>query len=202
MPRAQAALQGAREVGFTVLAMSSALIAVFLPIMLMAGLVGRVLREFALTLALAVALSLVVSLTTTPMLCGHLLRPPAHLGRFLSAVERSFNALRGFHGRTLHTAIRHRRAVMLVLLGFVHADESISFQAMQSKMRQIEAIVRHDAAVAHVVAFTVGGLFISQILTLYTTPVVYIYLERFRAGLGRVFARGSTALAAPETGSS
>jgi multidrug efflux pump len=184
MPRAQAALQGAKEVGFTVLAMSSALIAVFLPILLMAGLVGRVLREFALTLALAVALSLVVSLTTTPMLCGHFLRPPAHLGRFLRAVERGFNALRDFYGRTLHTAIRHRRAVMLVLLGFVglnfylfaivpkgffpqqslgslvgfvHADESISFQAMQKKMRAIETVVRHDPAVDHVVAFTGGG---------------------------------------------
>ena len=184
MPRAQAALLGAKEVGFTVLAMSSALIAVFLPILLMAGLVGRVLREFALTLALAVALSLVVSLTTTPMLCGHFLRPPAHLGRFLRAVERGFNDLRDFYGRTLHTAIRHRRAVMLVLLGFVglnfylfaivpkgffpqqslgsligfvHADESISFQAMQKKMRAIESAVRHDPAVAHVVAFTGGG---------------------------------------------
>ena len=184
MPRAQAALQGAKEVGFTVLAMSSALIAVFLPILLMAGLVGRVLREFALTLALAVALSLVVSLTTTPMLCGHFLTPPAHLGRFLRAVERGFNALRDLYGSTLHTAIRHRRAVMLVLLGFVglnfylfaivpkgffpqqslgsligfvHADESISFQAMQKKMRAIESVVRHDPAVAHVVAFTGGG---------------------------------------------
>jgi multidrug efflux pump len=184
MPRAQAALQGTKEVGFTVLAMSSALIAVFLPILLMAGLVGRVLREFALTLALAVALSLVVSLTTTPMLCGHFLTLPAHLGRFLHAVERGFNDLRDFYGRTLHTAIRHRRAVMLLLLGFVglnfylfaivpkgffpqqslgsligfvHADESISFQAMQQKMRAIESTVRHDAAVDHVVAFTGGG---------------------------------------------
>ena len=184
MPRAQAALQGAKEVGFTVLAMSSALIAVFLPVVLMAGLVGRVLREFALTLALAVALSLVVSLTTTPMLCGHFLRPPEHLGRFLLAVERGFNALRDFYGRTLHTAIRHRRAVMFLLLGFVglnfylfaiipkgffpqqslgsligfvHADESISFQAMQKKMRDIETVVRHDPAVEHVVAFTGGG---------------------------------------------
>src|SRR6185312_14717781 len=118
-PRARAALEGAKEVGFTVLAMSSALIAVLLPILLMARLVGRVLREFALTLALAVALSLLVSLTTTPMLCGRVLRLPTHLGRFLSAVEHSFDSLRDFYGRTLHTAIRHRRAVMLVLLAFV-----------------------------------------------------------------------------------
>ena len=71
--------------------MSSALIAVFIPILLMGGLVGRVLREFAMTLAVTVALSLIISLTTTPMLCGRILRPPAHLGRFLHAVERGFD---------------------------------------------------------------------------------------------------------------
>ena len=184
MPRVQAALQGAKEVGFTVVAMSSALVAVFLPILLMGGLVGRVLREFAATLAVTVVLSLVVSLTTTPMLCGRILRPAAHLGRFLHAVERGFGALRDFYGRTLHDAIRRRRLVMLTLLavvalnfylfaiapkgffpqqslgdliGFVNADESISFQAMQKKMRAIESILRHDPAVAHVVAFTGGG---------------------------------------------
>jgi multidrug efflux pump len=184
VPRAQATLEGAKEVGFTVLAMSSALIAVFIPILLMGGLVGRVLREFAMTLAVAVTLSLVVSLTATPMLCGRILKPPAHLGRFLRAVEDGFNTVRDFYGRTLHTAIRHRRLVMLVLLmivglnfylfaivpkgffpqqslgslvGFVHADQSISFQAMQTKMRQIVTVVGHDPAVEHVVAFTGGG---------------------------------------------
>ena len=184
VPRMQAALQGAKEVGFTVLAMSCALVAVFLPILLMGGLVGRVLREFAGTLAVTVVISLVVSLTTTPMLCGRMLRPPEHLGRFLHAVERGFGALRDFYGRTLDDAIRHRRLVMLALLGvvglnlylfaivpkgffpgqsvgalvgFVNADESISFQAMQKKMRAIMAIVQRDPAVAHIVAFTGGG---------------------------------------------
>ena len=184
MPRIQAALQGAREVGFTVLAMSSALVAVFIPILLMGGMVGRILREFAMTLAVTVVLSLIISLTTTPMLCGRILRPPAHLGRFLSAVERGFNALRDLYGRTLADAIRHPRAVMLVLLavvflnfylfaivpkgflpqgssgslmGFVVADESISFQAMQQKMLTIVNAVSHDPAVEHVVAFTGGG---------------------------------------------
>jgi multidrug efflux pump len=184
MPRAQAALQGAKEVGFTVLAMSSALVAVFFPILLMGGLVGRVLREFAATLAVTVVLSLVVSLTTTPMLCGRILRAPEHLGRLLHAVERGFDALRVFYGRTLHDAIRHRRlvAVMLLgvvvlnfylfavapkgffpqqsmgaLIGIVNADQSISFQAMLKKMRAIEGILRHDPAVDHVVAFTGGG---------------------------------------------
>jgi multidrug efflux pump len=184
MPRLQASLQGAREVGFTVLAMSSALIAVFIPLLLMGGLVGRVLREFAMTLAVTVALSLVISLTTTPMLCSQILRPPAHLGRFLHAVERGFNALREFYGRTLADAIRHPLAVMLVLgaviglnfylfkivpkgffpqqssgslIGFVRADQSISFQAMQKKMLDIVNVVRRDPAVEHVVAFTGGS---------------------------------------------
>ncbi|MGA7538181.1 MAG: efflux RND transporter permease subunit [Steroidobacteraceae bacterium] len=184
MPRLQASLQGAQEVGFTVLAMSSALIAVFIPILLMGGLVGRVLREFAMTLTVTVMLSLIISLTTTPMLCGRILRPPAHLGRFLHAVERAFNALRDFYGRTLADAIRHPRAVMFVLLavvvlnfylfhivpkgffpqqssgsliGFVRADQSISFQAMQKKMLDIVNVVRRDRAVEHVVAFTGGG---------------------------------------------
>jgi len=184
VPRLQAALDGAREVGFTVLAMSVALIAVFIPILMMGGLVGRVLREFAMTLAVTVALSLIISLTMTPMLCGRILRPPPHLGRFLLAVERSFNALREFYGRTLADAIRHPRAVMLVLLGvvvlnfylfaivpkgffpqessgalmgFVRADQSISFQAMQQKMLRIVRTVSRDPAIAHVVAFTGGG---------------------------------------------
>ncbi|HVS77505.1 MAG TPA: efflux RND transporter permease subunit [Steroidobacteraceae bacterium] len=184
MPRMRAALQGAREVGFTVLAMSSALVAVFIPILLMGGMIGRILREFAMTLAIAVVLSLIISLTTTPMLCGRILRPPAHLGRFLSAMERGFNALRDAYGRTLADAMRHPRVVMLVLLGvvflnfylfaivpkgflpqgssgalmgFVRAGESISFQAMQEKMRTIVNIVRRDPAVEHVVAFTGGG---------------------------------------------
>jgi multidrug efflux pump len=184
MPRLEAALQGAREVGFTVLAMSSALVAVFIPILLMGGMIGRILREFAMTLAVTVMLSLVISLTTTPMLCGRILRPPAHLGRFLTAVERGFNGLRELYGRTLTDAIRHPRIVMGVLaavvvlnfylfaivpkgffpqgssgslMGFVVADQSISFEAMQKKMRQIVNVVRHDPAVEHVVAFAGGG---------------------------------------------
>ncbi len=184
MPRLQASLQGAKEVGFTVLAMSSALVAVFIPILLMGGLIGEILREFAMTLAVTVVLSLIISLTTTPMLCGRILRPPEHLGRFLSAVERGFNALRDLYGRTLADAIRHPRAVMFVLLGvvvcnfylfgiipkgflpqgssgslmgFVVADQSISFQAMQQKMLTIVSAVSHDPAVEHVVAFTGGG---------------------------------------------
>jgi multidrug efflux pump len=182
--RMQATLDGAAEVGFTVLSMSASLIAVFIPILLMGGLVGRELREFATTLAATVVLSLIISLTTTPMLCGQVLRPPPRLGPVLSAFERGFEWLKSFYGRTLTDAIRHPRAVMFILLGVVFlnfylfakvpkgffpqessgslfgnvvADQSISFQAMQKKMMQIVSIVSRDPAVAHVVAFTGGG---------------------------------------------
>ncbi len=184
VPRLKAALDGAGEVGFTVLSMSCSLIAVFIPILLMGGLVGRELREFATTLSVTVVLSLVISLTTTPMLCSRVLRQPPHLGRILSGFERGFDWLKAYYGRTLADAIRHPRAVMFILLGVVFlnfylfakvpkgffpeessgslfgnvvADQSISFQAMQQKMLQIVSIVARDPAVAHVVAFTGGG---------------------------------------------
>jgi multidrug efflux pump len=182
--RMQAALDGAGEVGFTVLSMSCSLIAVFIPILLMGGLVGRELREFATTLSVAVVLSLIVSLTTTPMLCAWVLRRTPRPGPTLNAPERGFEAVKRFYGRTLADAIRHPRAVMLILLGVVFlnfylfakvpkgffpeessgslmgnvvADQSISFQAMQKKMLQIVSIVSRDPAVDHVVAFTGSG---------------------------------------------
>jgi multidrug efflux pump len=186
MPRVQAALLGAKEVGFTVLAMSLSLIAVFMPILLMGGLVGRTFREFALTLSVAIAISLLVSLTTTPMMCAYLLRSgrQQRQGRFLSAMERGFDAMRDFYGRTLRVALEHPRTVMLVLLatvvlnfylfaivpkgffpqqdtgtlmGNLRADQSISFQAMEQKLRTAMAIVQADPAVQDVVGFTGGG---------------------------------------------
>ena len=93
MPRFQAALQGAREVGFTVLSMSLSLVAVFLPILLMGGIVGRLFREFAVTLSVAIMVSLVVSLTTTPMMCARILNEPGERprSRFYRASESFFN---------------------------------------------------------------------------------------------------------------
>ena len=184
--RLQAALDGAREVGFTVLAMSSALIAVFTPIILMGGLVGRIFRQFALTLAITVALSLIISLTTTPMLCGRVLRAHPKQGRFFRGVERAFNATRDFYDHTLGIAIRHPRAVMFALLGVVFlnfylfaivpktffpqqssgnisgymvADQSSSFVAMQKKLRYVVNIIKRDPAVENVVGFAGGGFF-------------------------------------------
>ena len=185
MSRFQAALLGAREVSFTVLAMSLSLIAVFLPILLMGGIVGRTFREFALTLSIAILISLVVSLTTTPMMCAQVLRRerPAQ-GRFMNAMERGFDAMRDFYGRTLRVALEHPRTVMIVLaatvalnfylyaiipkgffpqqdtgtlIGNLRADQSISFQAMAQKLRSVMTIVQADPAVQDVVGFTGGG---------------------------------------------
>src|SRR5215470_12161435 len=113
----QAALKGANEVGFTVLSMSISLIAVFIPILLMGGIVGRLFREFAMTISISILISLAVSLTTTPMMCSVLLRREsneAH-GRLYRASERFFDAMLSFYRRTLSAALAHPRSVMLVL---------------------------------------------------------------------------------------
>jgi multidrug efflux pump len=185
MPRFQAALLGAREVGFTVLAMSLSLIAVFLPILLMGGIVGRTFREFALTLSIAILISLVISLTTTPMMCAQVLRRERpKQGRFMNAMERGFDAMRDFYGRTLRVALEHPRTVMIVLaatvalnfylyaiipkgffpqqdtgtlIGNLRAYQSISFQSIALKLRSVMNIVQADPAVQDVVGFTGGG---------------------------------------------
>ena len=186
MGRFQAALLGAREVGFTVLSMSLSLIAVFVPILLMGGLVGRLFREFAMTLSIAILISLVVSLTTTPMMCAHLAlhRPQHGHSRWYRASERVFEAVLGFYQRTLAQALRWPAAVLAVLLltvalnvylfvlvpkgffptqdtgrmvGGIQADQSISFQLMRDKLSEFIGIVRQDPAVENVVGFTGGG---------------------------------------------
>jgi multidrug efflux pump len=187
MHRLQAALLGAREVGFTVLAMSLSLNAVFLPILLMGGIVGRTFREFALTLAVSILISLAVSLTTTPMMCARLLRSAQERGPqswFMAAMERGFDRMRGFYGRTLRTALDHPRVVITIvaatvalnvylfsiipkgffpqqdtgsLQGNLRADQSTSFQAMQAKLRSVMDIVQADPAVTDVVGFIGGG---------------------------------------------
>jgi multidrug efflux pump len=182
----EAARKGAREVGFTVLSMSLSLIAVFIPILLMGGIVGRLFREFAITLSAAILVSLVVSLTTTPMMCARLLRPPRPQGhgRFYQWSERTFDALARGYQRSLGVALRHGPLVMIVLaatvalnvylyvaipkgffpqqdtgrlIGFIQADQGISFQAMQQKLARFVELVRTDPDVESVVAFTGGG---------------------------------------------
>jgi len=188
MDRMQAALVGAREVGFTVLSISLSLVAVFIPLLFMGGQVGRLFREFAVTLSAAVMISLVISLTTTPMMCAWLLkkghtieRPPGRLARWS---EGGFNRLLKSYEHALDWALASRGLVMLILAfvvalnvylfsaapkgffpqqdtgqinGGIRADQSISFQAMQAKMRQLVNIIKRDPAVDTVVGFTGGG---------------------------------------------
>ncbi len=182
----KAAVQGAREVSFTVLSMSLSLVAVFIPILLMGGVVGRLFREFAITLSAAILVSLVVSLTVTPMMCARLLRPRSESsqGRFHRVSERIFNALLNGYRVSLNWALAHSRIMMLVLLatvclniylysvipkgffpqqdtgrltGAIQADQSISFQAMRNKLATFVNIVGQDPAVDSVVGFTGGG---------------------------------------------
>ncbi len=186
MPRLEAALLGAREVGFTVLSMSVSLIAVFIPILLMGGIVGRLFREFAMTISIAIMISLVVSLATTPMMCAVLLRADHNRphGRLYRWSERFFNSMQDGYHRTLTYALRHPRSIMLILVavlglnfylyniipkgffpqqdtglmtGQIQADQSISFQLMQQKLTQFITIVKNDPAVNTAVGFTGGG---------------------------------------------
>jgi multidrug efflux pump len=182
----EAALRGGSEVSFTVLSMSLSLIAVFLPILLMPGLVGRLFQEFAETLSITILISLVVSLTTTPMLCALLLRHEVAKKRpnwFMRWIENSFNAAHRGYERSLTWALRHARLVGLGLLltvilnvvlfvivpkgffpeqdtgliiGTVQADQSISFDLMKRKLTQLQTIVQDDPGVASVAGYTGG----------------------------------------------
>jgi multidrug efflux pump len=181
-----AALRGAREIGFTVLSMSASLVAVFIPILLMGGIVGRLFREFAVTLSIAIVISLVVSLTTTPMMCAKFLRsePGRGHGRAYRASQRVFDWLLRHYETSLSWALRHARLTMLVaaltvclnvylymivpkgffpeqdtgrIMGAIQADQDTSFQALQEKLAQFVSIVKADPAVATVVAFTGGN---------------------------------------------
>ena len=187
MSRMEAAIKGAAEVGFTVLSMSVSLVAVFIPILLMGGIVGRLFREFAVTLSIAILLSLAVSLATTPMMCAFVLKSsPQHgrHGRFYRLSERMFAGALRVYERNLAWALLHPRSIMLILLvavvlnvylftivpkgffpqqdtgrltGNIQADQSISFQLMRQKLTQFVSIVQKDPAVDSVVGFTGGG---------------------------------------------
>ena len=114
-PRLQAALEGSKEVGFTIVSMTLSLVAVFIPVLFMGGIVGRIFREFAMTIGVAVLISGVISLTLTPMLCARFLRPPGstHHGRIYAITERGFQAMLDFYDRTLRWALAHRRTMIL-----------------------------------------------------------------------------------------
>ena len=182
----QAALTGAKEIGFTVLSMSLSLVAVFIPILLMGGIVGRLFREFAVVLSVAILVSLVVSLTTTPMMCSRMLkqeRQEGH-GRLYRASESAFNWVLKTYDRTLVRVLKHPFITLMVLILTVAANiylfitvpkgffpqqdngtvyggilgaQDISFQAMQADTQQFVKIIKSNSAVANVMAFTGGG---------------------------------------------
>ncbi len=179
----EAALKGAQEVGFTVLTISISLVAVFIPLLLMGGIVGRLFREFAVTLSVAITMSMVVSLTATPMMCAHLLKRERSHGWMYETSEKGFNWVVDFYGRTLAVALRFRFITLLVLLGTiglnvylflrvpkgffpqqdngriqgsVQADQDTSFQAMDKILLPMINIVAADPAVDTVNGFTSG----------------------------------------------
>jgi len=186
VPARQAAFLGAREIGFTVLSISISLVAVFIPILLMGGMLGRLFREFAVTLSAAILVSLVVSLTATPMMCAALLKPEttrSH-GRLYKAGERVFDWMHSHYEETLSWALRHPRFMLALTLitivtniflfvvvpkgffpqqdtgrltGSIQAAQDISFQAMKEKLTAIVNIIKDDPAVDNVIAFTGGG---------------------------------------------
>ena len=182
----QAAFAGAAEIGPTVISITISLVAVFLPILLMAGIVGRLFHEFAVTLSVAIAISLVISLTTTPMMCALLLRDESKVqhGRLYRASEWFFDRILAGYKFILGGVMHAQLLTLLLTLGtiavtiwlYIHvpkgffpqqdtgrlqgaiqADQSISFQAMENKLNEIVATVRKDPAVAIVVAFTGGS---------------------------------------------
>ena len=182
----EATLTGAKEIGFTVLSMSISLVAVFIPILLMGGIVGRLFREFAVVLSVAVLVSLAISLTTTPMMCALLLRPqdPQHRPRLAVLGERIFDAITRAYDRTLTVALRHPAITMIIFLatfavnvhlfnivpkGFfpqqdngrlganIVAQQDVSFAAIHEKMMRYAEILKADPAVDTVTLFTGGG---------------------------------------------
>ena len=186
MPRRQAVLRGAREVSFTILSMSLSLVAVFIPILMMGGTVGRLFREFAMTLSVAILISLVVSLATTPMMCSRILRgTPEKEQSLLSRISgRTLKRLHNAYEHTLRGALDHQGMTMLVLLaviglnvylfsaipkgffpqqdsgrlmGGLQGDQSASFQSTRLKLEQFVDIITKDPAVENVVGFTGGG---------------------------------------------
>jgi multidrug efflux pump len=182
----KAALLGVKEVSFTVISISLSLIAVFIPILMMGGIVGRLFREFAITLSVAILVSLLVSLTTTPMICARLLRAKnteSH-GRLYQYSERFFDAMLGGYKRSLNWALRYPFCILMILIstiglnvylysvvpkgffpqqdagrmiGSLQADQASSFQSVKLKLSEFVNILKSDPAVENVIGFTGGG---------------------------------------------
>src|SRR4030088_2499224 len=182
----QAAYKGASEIGFTVLSMSTSLVAVFIPLLMMGGIVGRLFREFAVTLSVAIAVSLLVSLTTTPTMCARFLKPPQgeRHNLFYRGSEWAFDKILATYRHALRWVLAHQPVTLLVtilvaclsvylyiivpkgffpqqdtgrIMGSVQAAQDISFQSMRDKMEQFVKIVMKDPAVSTVVGFAGGN---------------------------------------------
>src|SRR5450755_3727357 len=181
----EAALEGAKQIGFTILSITASLLAVFIPLLLMGGIVGRLFREFAITLSLAIGFSALVSLTLTPMMCARLLRPAGHEhGRWYNWSERGFAALLRGYEHALDWVLDHRRLIQMVmvgtigltvflfvilpkglfpqqdlgqLMGFSEAPQDVSFKTMYERQLALNEIVGADPEVANVVSFIGAG---------------------------------------------
>jgi hydrophobe/amphiphile efflux-1 (HAE1) family protein len=181
-----AALRGAKQIGFTIISITVSLLAVFIPILLMGGVIGRLFREFAVTLSIAIAVSAVVSLTLTPMMCARLLKhhPPEAHGRLYRISESFFAGMVGGYGRALQVVLDHRRITLLVffatlgLTGYLYAvipkdlfprqdtgtlqattdaPQDTSFAALKTRQEAVNAVIKADPAVKNMVAFIQGG---------------------------------------------
>jgi hydrophobe/amphiphile efflux-1 (HAE1) family protein len=204
MPPLEAALQGASEIGFTIISISVSLVAVFIPLLLMGGIVGRVFREFAITVTVAIAVSVTVSLTITPMLCSRFLK--AHdekrqHGRLFMLFERGFQAFHDWYERSLRVVLRHQPLTMLVfvatvaltvvlyivipkgffpqqdtgfMFGIAEAAQDISFKAMSERVMAIADIARQDPSIESV-GFNLGG-------TSFNNSTFFITLKSKEAG--------------------
>jgi len=180
----EAALKGSKEIGFTVLTISISLVAVFIPLLMMGGIVGRLFREFAVTMSVAIGISMAVSLTATPMMCAHLLKEHETHGKLYWASERAFKWVVNLYGRTLAKVLEHPAITLTILLltiglnvylfirvpkgffpqqdngrmmGMIMADQDTSFQAMNDLLLKLGNIVKDDPGVDTVLSFTGGG---------------------------------------------
>ncbi|HEY2369178.1 MAG TPA: efflux RND transporter permease subunit, partial [Polyangiaceae bacterium] len=181
----EAALEGAKQIGFTIVSITVSLLAVFIPLLFMGGIVGRLFREFAVTLAIAITLSAIISLTLTPMMSSRLLHRPEedHHGRLYHLSEKFFDGMLRVYDRGLQWSLRHRRTMQMLtftsigltitlfyflpkglfpqqdtglLMGFIQAPQDVSFEAMRKRTEAINDIVKTDRDIDHFVAFTGG----------------------------------------------
>jgi len=181
----EAALKGAGEIGFTIVSISCSLIAVFIPLLLMGGIVGRLFREFAICVTMTIVISAMISLTLTPMMAARFLTAEAHQhGRFYNAVERVFDGMVGFYAKTLDVALRFRLMTLIVFLatvsltcalyvfipkgffptqdtgiiiGITEVAQDASYTQMAARQQQVDQLVLHDPAVASVVSSVGAG---------------------------------------------